>query len=1011
MLRINVIHSASQAKSYFGAQLSKGDYYAHDQAQEIAGRWGGTAAERIGLHGEVDRQSFFDLADHTNPVTGDPLTLRRNTNRRVGYDFTFSASKSVSAYYAYTGDERIVRAFDAAVQETMSKDIEPNIKVRVRQQGETQANRTTGNGLWSSFTHHTSRPVDGVPDPQLHNHVILHNVTWDKEYRNRDGSRGAWMAAEIGDIKGAGQYYQAAFHARLARKLTEMGLSVRQSEHGFELNGFTPEMKTAFSRRTAQIERRAEELGITYAEDKAALGAKTREKKQDNLSMAELRREWRNRLSDREWQSFLSQAQSGGSPAAVTDREALDYSLDHLLERQSVARQSDVLAHALHRGIGTVTPESLQAEFAGRGDLISAEQQEQTLVTTENVLAEEAAMIGFARDGRGAAQPLGDAAFRLRPIRRGGQVFELNPQQKQAVAHLLDSRSRVILVRGAAGTGKTSMLAEAIRGIEENGKWVHAFAPTAAARDVLQQDGQEGGIGALKNAHTVAKLLQDRELQSGVKNGVLLIDEAGLLSSRDMKRVFDLAQEQNARVILSGDYKQHSSVPRGDAMRILVEQAGLRPAVLEDVRRQRHAVYKSAVEAFSRGTKADVIAGFDQLDGMGMIREVTDVERRNAILAEGYVESVRSGKSALVVSPTHAEGEQVTDSIRGRLKAAGLIGATDRAFTRLRNLHLTEAQKANPESYAAGQVVQFHRPSRVVPSSTFEIETVIGMGLHGPRLQRQFEKHSRKTQVGYNWKGETGLQQNAPVPKGLTYGTRGTVLGRDERGNVHLRTDAGEVVQLPLAEPEKFSVYEQTEVQLARGDMIRITQNMQSKPRHKNADPHRLSNGSLYRVAGFTRNGDLRLENGWVIDTEAGFVAPGYVTTSHASQGKTRDVVFVAQSSESFPASNMAQWYVSTSRAREAVVVVTDDKHALRNQAILRSGERMAATELAAKTADRQVRQAEAERAERQRSYLQRLNEIARRARDAASRKVRQVRDYYQQLRQQYHDRGPAHEH
>ena len=135
----------------------------------------------------------------------------------------------------------------------------------------------------------------------------------------------------------------------------------------------------------------------------------------------------------------------------------------------------------------------------------------------------------------------------------------------------------------------------------------------------------------------------------------------------------------------------------------------------------------------------------------------------------------------------------------------------------------------------------------------------------------------------------SGLQQQAPVPQGLTYGARGTVLGRDEAGRVHLRTEAGHVVQLPLSESEKFSVYERTEVQLATGDLIRITQNMNSKPRTRNADPHRLSNGSLYRVAGFTRSGDLRLENGWVIDKEAGFVAPGYVSTSYGSQGKTRE--------------------------------------------------------------------------------------------------------------------------
>ena len=109
-------------------------------------------------------------------------------------------------------------------------------------------------------------------------------------------------------------------------------------------------------------------------------------------------------------------------------------------------------------------------------------------------------------------------------------------------------------------------------------------------------------------------------------------------------------------------------------------------------------------------------------------------------------------------------------------------------------------------------------------------------------------------------------------------------------------------------------------------------------------------------------------------------------------------------------ASSPAAQYSSTSRAREAVVVVTDDKQALRNNAILRFSERMAATELAAKSADSRVLQAESERAERQRSYLQRLNEIARRARDAAREKMQKVRDYYRDVRDRYYDRGPVHE-
>ena len=137
----------------------------------------------------------------------------------------------------------------------------------------------------------------------------------------------------------------------------------------------------------------------------------------------------------------------------------------------------------------------------------------------------------------------------------------------------------------------------------------------------------------------------------------------------------------------------------------------------------------------------------------------------------------------------------------------------------------------------------------------------------------------------------------------------------------------------------RFEVYEPTTLALAAGDRIRVTHNGQS------ADGHRLDNGALYTVDGFTRQGDLRLANGWIIGQDYGHLATGFYTTSHASQGKTVDQVLIAQSTLSAPASSREQFYVSVSRGREGVRIYTDDKEALRGQ-ILRSGQRGSATEL-----------------------------------------------------------------
>ena len=96
---------------------------------------------------------------------------------------------------------------------------------------------------------------------------------------------------------------------------------------------------------------------------------------------------------------------------------------------------------------------------------------------------------------------------------------------------------------------------------------------------------------------------------------------------------------------------------------------------------------------------------------------------------------------------------------------------------------------------------------------------------------------------------------------------------------------------LPLDHPDRFQVYQSDSLAIAVGDRIRVTANGRTRDRQ-----HRLDNGATYLVAGFTDRGDVRLGNGWVVDRDFGHWAHGYVSTSHAAQGKTVDRVLIAQS-------------------------------------------------------------------------------------------------------------------
>ncbi len=682
MLRITVNSSAGRAKGYYTTP-STADYYT--QGQELEGTWHGDGAALLNLSGKVEQRDWDALCDNRHPVTGETLTIRRKDQRRVGYDFTFNAPKSLSLLYAHTKDERLMDAFKSAVDDTM-RDVESEMKARVRAGGE-NADRTTGNMVWGQFVHLTARPVDGTPDPHLHAHCFVHNATFDAvEHR--------WKAGQFGDIKRDASYYEAAFHSRLSENLRELGLPVMRTRAGWEIGGIGPSVVEKFSRRTSLIEEKAKQMGIIDAKEKAELGASTRERKQKDMTFDELRSLWKARLTPEEKSSIEQAAKSVGSKARQENeqaiREAVDLAVEHAFTRKSVLPERQLLAAALKQSVGQGPMKSVLQEVKRR-DLLSGEQDNRRFLTTSTVLAEEKAMLDFAREGRGTCPALAKTPH----------VFTrdwLNTGQRKAVEHVLSSPDRVILIRGVAGTGKTTTMKEAIEAIEKGGTKVMTFAPSAdASRGVLREEG-------FNDAETVARLLADRQMHEEAKGKVWWIDEAGLMGVRTTAQVFDLADKLDARIVLSGDRKQHGSVERGAALRLLETEAGLVPAEIKTIQRQSGA-YKQAVEALAEGRTED---GFDQLDNLGWIKEIDGTERYK-VLASEYLAAVEGGKTALVVSPTHLEGEAITGEIRSELRQSGKLGKEQRQFVVLCSSDLTPAQRRDAVNFSPGDVLVYHQ--------------------------------------------------------------------------------------------------------------------------------------------------------------------------------------------------------------------------------------------------------------------------------------------------------------
>ncbi len=840
--------AAAHAKSYFKDALAKADYYLGDQ--ELPGFWQGKLADRLGLDGLDMKKAFYDLCENINPATGGHLTPRTKEDRKIGYDINFHCPKSVSILHGLSQDDHILTAFQDSVTEVM-RNIEDDAKTRVRLDRQ-KAERATGELAWAQFTHLTARPLDGKPpDPHLHSHCFVFNATWDDaEQRIKAG--------EFRDIKRDMPFYQAQFHKVLSDKLTDLGYGIRRTDMSFEIEGVPQQVLDLFSKRTDAIGRVAKEQGITDARELDALGARTRAKKQKGHSMEELKADWLAQISelgkDGESDKMVRHAPEKDMPS-LTGAQCLDHAVKHCFERASVIGDRRLLETAYRHGIGrSVSVADIAVAFREDTRLIHQSEGSRRVCTTKEVFSEEQRMVGLARQGKGKLV----AAYEKAP------EIALNGQQAAAVSHVLTTSDRISIIRGAAGTGKTTLMTEAVKKFEAAGKKVTVVAPTAqASRGVLKAEGFE-------DADTVARLIGDAKMQEKIKGQVLWVDEAGLLGNKDMMALLEFVTQHNTQLILGGDTRQHRSVVRGDALRVLNTVAGIQTAEVSKIYRQQNAEYKAAVEDLSQG---HVAKAFHKLDAMKAIIEI-DPNLVADRLVKDYMEALGNGKDALVICPTHAQGAEITKHIRNAMKETGLLGQKEIAVLQLVKTNLTEAEKADDRNFKDGQIVKF-------------------------------TQHVKGFKRGSVW-----------------------TVSKTESGAVMLVNANGETKAAPLDKPDRYEVYTPQQISLSKGDKVLINANSFDR------NGKRLENGDMLEVTAVKSNSLIMLRNSngsmtYQVNQDFGHIAHAHCITSYASQGKTVKDVFIYQPAGTFPATDAKQFYVSVSRGKESVKVYTDDKEEL----------------------------------------------------------------------------------
>lgn len=881
MLTIRTCKAFSKA---LGEYLRQADYYA--QGMKVEGQCHGQLCAAVGLTAgaTITDEAFERVASNHHALTGEKLTERMAAGRRAGYDATFNAPKSVSIQAFLGGDDRLLAAHETAVTEAL-RELEAHACHQAGR-GVNKRYVTSGGIAAAVFRHGESRALD----PHLHSHAFIFNVT------RSDSKGGRLLALESSNIFERTKYLTEVYRNALAREVQQLGYQIERRSNGFELAGISSDLLERFSKRAQQRDRaiavREAELGRELScGEIAVLVRENRAAKQYALTPDEVRQGQLAQINESELaqlQGLKSGSRRFAPPEAASLPDALSRAAEHLFERRTVVSDHELTAAVLRETYGMHSLTAVKAALAADRHLLRADGQ----VSTQAALDLERNLIGQLNAGVGVH----DSGFGFVP---SDESTHLTREQRQAVERALDSRDAVTVLRGRAGTGKTQTLATLIEGVTRYNRKVACFAPSTQAVEVLQRDGvnqvlagRASASAVLEATATVQRLLIDSALQQSLKNQVVVVDEYGLLSTRQLKQLVDITTAQNARLLLVGDSAQHKSVEAGDAARIIEKESRVRVVTLNEVHRQAaNPAYRKAAEDLAAGRLA---AGLRKLDRMGAIVEIdSPTERRQRMVTE-WLKATREtkpvrtrngmqerAKTSLMVAPTWAEIDQLNMVARQWLSADRKLTGPDCDFVALRAKDWTRAQHKDHRNYRPGDVLVAHKTTKHFAK--------------GDELR----------------------------------------VARREKHRLIVASRGGEVSVSPRQSGLAWTVCEERPNPVAAGDRLRLRAIAYAES--PSGQTRRLANGTVVTVESVNASGQLVLSDGSTLRSRQ--VAYSYALTSHASQGLTVDKVFLAG------AASREGLYVAATRGRESVRVFVPDREAFLDAAGLRSEARTSALE------------------------------------------------------------------
>ena len=863
----------------------KDDYYIEREGgEEHKLEWGGKLAAELGLSGKTDAETWEKALHghfpHGIKIKGGSFKDEKGElQKRAGIDFEFSATKSISIQALIHGDERIIQAHREAAGIAMAF-LEEQVGARRGHGGKEW--ETTGQALTGRVTHFTSREGD----PQLHDHGVFLWIT-----KNKDGLFQAMTNDRMMQYQ---RLAQEIYHAELSLRVLALGYEIEKGKYNEpQIKGYTREHIEEFSGRSAQIEKFLQEkFGASRKdatpEQKQIAWEMTRKAKKVH-EIEGLQKEWQDQAREIGAEKVLSQSKGirlSQEKRLEIARESLAFAVEHHSERESAIKEGELFRTALQAGRGKITMEDMKKVFKeaeASGEIIRQKDDlansKQNLVTSREALEREKRILSFEKSGRNSVEPVmnafqAEAALKVIQERDG---LTLNKEQKEAARMILTTGNRYSGINGYAGVGKTTMLKPAVEALKEGGYDVLGLGPQHSAVHALRDAG-------IIEGRTLQSWLADRkagEVLTG--KTVVVIDEAGLVNSKDLESAMKRIEKAGARAVLVGDIKQYESVAAGPAFRQLQDKE-METVYVTEMQRQRNA--PENVQEAARLSVSDPAKALEKLEQN--IMEIKDPASRHKALAEEYLKSP-DRKETLVLTGTHMARKAVNGLVRESL---GLSG-TGREFLRYEAGDYTEAQKKRIDSYEVGQDVRFGKDYRSMGIRAGEVGKVADVD-----------------------------RENGTVRLEMEDGRSITMTPRELSGKGH------EIGQLET-------------IELSPGDRIRITGNELKKEGITNGMKGEVlstNHGSI--LIRLDNEKEFELEPGF----RPVEIDHGYAQTGHSAQGLGARDLLLDMPADSKTV-NWRSFYTNDTRTKMNVKIFTDDRERLAG-AVTRENDKTMALEV-----------------------------------------------------------------